>query len=175
MDITNKKVSRRTVAAGVAWAVPAVAVASAVPASAAGTSPGPVDPEFTGTFCKHPGEPKYYHSDMTWENLTNCHVEVTIGNMDVNGVSRPGFVSIDGKKVTQFTLDPKTTKCYYFDAGTYGDSANGSATLYYTYKVKCDGTVWSTGSGSVSTTIPNNLPPCKEPVKENPPHEGAPC
>ncbi len=56
-EITKPKsgVSRRTVVKGTAWAVPAVVVASAAPAMAAGTSQC-VTATFGGLSCKQPGQ-----------------------------------------------------------------------------------------------------------------------
>lgn len=69
--------------------------------------------------------------------------------MNVNGVSRnvvqPGTLTIaEGQEC-----------CVNVDAGVYGDSANGSATLYFEYDY-----AGSTIPGSVSTTDNNNLPNC---------------
>jgi hypothetical protein len=55
-EMTKPKsgVSRRTVVKGTAWAVPAVVVASAAPAMAAGASQC-ITPSFSGLSCKQPG------------------------------------------------------------------------------------------------------------------------
>ena len=64
-------------------------------------------------------------------------------------------------------------KSFYVDAGTYGNSANGYATLYYDWTMTC-GDETTSGSSSIGTEIGNNLPPCKEPVKQDPPHADMP-
>lgn len=178
-----KRVTRRTVAKGAAWTVPVVAMATAAPIATA--SPRvPVDPEFTGNWCKHPGNPKYYHNTMSWTNLdSECSVTVTLGMMDINGVERPASASIGGSLVTQFTLEPSEELCFSVDAGLYGNSANGSGILYFTWTINCPNEPPVGGSDQVETTVgsDNNLPPCGTGAdpggnpSDNPPHADVSC
>ena len=96
-------ISRRTVAAGAAWAVPAVLFAGAAPAFA--TSPV-LDGEIK-TQCKYPGNShggnckQSYLFSTTWTNHSSQNLQVsftatiqsaglTVGSMLVDGVPYPG-------------------------------------------------------------------------------------
>lgn len=78
-------VSRRTVVKGAAWAVPAIAVASSVPAMAA--SPGTIT--LTGEGCKLPGASwptfKGYVFGITATNTTNQVQTINILSVTLNG------------------------------------------------------------------------------------------
>lgn len=78
-------VSRRTVAKGAAWAVPAIAVAGAAPAMAA--SPGLI--ELSGAGCKLPGNSnstfKGYAFALTASNTTTSSVTIQINSVTLNG------------------------------------------------------------------------------------------
>lgn len=80
-------VSRRTVVKGAAWAVPAITVASAVPAYA---SSAPIEITGVSISCKHPGNAgtfeKAYHIEFTFKNTSDEAVTFTL----------PGLVSIAG-------------------------------------------------------------------------------
>ena len=67
-------ISRRTVVAGTAWAVPAVIVATATPAFAALS--GPVT--FTGVACKDAGHPFSYLFSVTIVNSNNQPLQVEL-------------------------------------------------------------------------------------------------
>lgn len=160
--IAGRQIGRRTIAKGAAWAVPTVAVVAAAPSASA--SPYiPVYPEFTGNWCKHPGNPKYYHNMMSWTNTDPyCDVTVTLGMMDINGVQRQAYASVDGQQVTSFTLAPDEEICFHVDAGLYDNSANGTAMLYFSWVLSCEGQPDQTGSSSISggTLDDGSLPPC---------------
>lgn len=71
-------ISRRTVVKGTAWAVPAVVVASAAPAMAAGASQC-VTASFGGNSCKQPGQGQNQFGYRLQFCFTNtCSVPVTI-------------------------------------------------------------------------------------------------
>ena len=86
-------ISRRTVAKGMAWSVPAIALAVPTPAYAA--SPGVIT--LSGLGCKLPGNSapqfKGYAFRATISNTTNSAVTVTITDMDL-GTSDLGNVTI---------------------------------------------------------------------------------
>ena len=182
MSTTSSGPSRRTLVKGAAWSVPVAAVAGTAPAFAA--SP-PVVPEFTGNFCKHSGNPKYYHNTMRWTNTnSSCTVTISLGQMTIDGDSRQAYASIGGQLVTSFQLAPNAVQCFYIDAGEFGNSQNGSASLAWTYSIDCPGQPPVTGTGGPATTpigSDNDLPPCgtgSDPgnnPKSDPAHGAAPC
>src|SRR5690606_7264472 len=110
-------ISRRTVARAMAWPVPVIAVARKAPAVAA--SPPPVVPEFNaGTFCKHPGNPKYYHVLIDFTNNTGAPIEITLGDFTVGATARQAYFSMGGAFSTTATI-PVGTSCLYVDAGLF--------------------------------------------------------
>ncbi|WP_396657420.1 hypothetical protein [Microbacterium sp.] len=146
-------ISRRTVAKAMAWSVPVIAVAGTAPAVAA--SPPPVVPEFNaGTFCKHPGNPKYYHVLIDFTNNTGAPIEITLGDFTVGATARQAYFSMGGAFSTTATI-PVGTSCLYVDAGLFDNSANGSASIGFTYPGS-GGTVPIT----LGTAADNDLPPC---------------
>ena len=115
-------VSRRTVTKAMAWAVPAVAVATAVPAYA-GASRDFV--EFTGQACKDPGggQSKFYYFEVVITNSTGADLVVDFTDVEVNGV--PG----DASSITpgDYTVDPHTECTVTLRFGVFPNSANGQA------------------------------------------------
>ncbi|MGO0576374.1 hypothetical protein [Ornithinimicrobium panacihumi] len=164
------KPTRRTLVKGAAWSVPVVAMANPVLAQDVVCSPNsvhpdcnPVDPEFIGNWCKHSGNPKYYHNTMSWTNTNqNCQVTVTLGQMNINGVKRQAYASIGGQSKTTFTLAPNQEVIFPVDAGLYGNSANGAATLSYSWTITCPTGDPVTGSATIEggTLNDSSLPPC---------------
>ncbi len=170
-DQERSGINRRTVMKGAAWSVPVIMVATSAPAIAQSR---PIEPSFTpGTFCKHPGEPKWYHAVFCFKNSTLANITVTVDNLDINGVVRDARVSIGGALADDFVVNAGTTRCMYVDAGLYSNSANGSAILsfHYTY----NSVVYNeTISGGFIADA--SLPPCgtgADPTnqpKQDPPH-----
>lgn len=163
-------VSRRTVVKGAAWAVPAVAIAGSAKAVAASE---PVVVSYGGGACKHPGEPKWYHFIFCFDNTSAASITVSLTKMNVNGVERPTLP-------TSVTIPADTELCYFVDGGLFSDSANGTATLYYSYTY-----LGNLVEGDIQTSF-NSLPPCgtgADPCgstnpKSDPPHSPdpvAPC
>lgn len=132
-------VSRRTVTKAMAWAVPAVAVASTVPVAAASEVPVTL----TGVGCKEPGNPKFYRFQVVITNDNNSSVTVYFDSFTVNGVNK---TPVDP---TSTTVPPFTQRTITVRAGTFADSANGTATLFYTLNGVSDST----------STAFNDLPP----------------
>lgn len=164
-DTQSLGVSRRTLAKGAAWTVPAVAVVAAAPAYA--KSGEPVVPSYTpGSFCNHPGNPKYYHARFCFKNTSDTAITVTFVRMNVNGENRD--------VVQPLTLEIAARKecCSNVDAGLFANSANGYATLYFRYVY-----MGQTINGTVRTTDNNNIPPCHtvgQPKDDpNPPNDTA--
>lgn len=148
-------VRRRAVVKGAAWATPAVMVAAAAPTAAASA---PIVPSFTpGTFCKHPGNPKYYHAVFCFRNTTLSPITVTLGTLSVGTTVRNAFVSVGGASVPSFVVPASTTKCMYVDAGLFGTSANGGAVLSFSYPF---GSTTLTGTIEGGTIADTNLNPC---------------
>lgn len=163
--------ARRTIVKGAAWAVPAIAVAA--PALAAGASQ-PISTIGCGNVCKHPGEPKYYHFIFCFSNTADEPITVYIDSMNINGVVRNANVNCPAAEAgctgEEFVIPANSTVCKHVDAGTYDNSANGSAMLTWRFKdpftdMIVDGTPVSGG-----TIDGKNILPCKDPVKDNPPH-----
>lgn len=164
------RVRRRAVVKGAAWATPAVMVAAAAPTAAASA---PIIPSFTpGTFCKHPGNPKYYHAVFCFKNTTLAPITVTLGQMVINTESLQGRVSISNAFATSFVVNASSTRCMYVDAGEFSNSANGSAVLNFSYPF---GGSTLTGSIAGGTIADSSLPPCKQigQPDEDPPHKNS--
>lgn len=167
MQSGGTQISRRSVARGMAWTVPVVAVATAAPAYASASQP--VIIVGCGNACKHPGEgqnDKTYHFTFCFTNTTASSITVILTGMVVNGVS--GSVS-----PTSVVVAANTTVCAYVDAPNFSDSANGVAVLNYYYDIVGQPRI----RGSVSTAF-NDLPPCGTGADpgDNPnkyPHPGA--
>lgn len=169
---TTSGISRRTLAKGAAWSVPAAAVVAAAPAYAASPKPcvGAVCVTLTGDACKHPGNPKWYHFGVTIKNdsLTDTFT-VNFVSMNVNGELKTPTSSPGGLIPAGTTIAPNTTTSLVVDAGLYSNSANGVATL--TFSVN--------GVAGSATTNVNDLPPCgtgsgspwsQAQPKDDPPH-----
>jgi len=125
-------ISRRTVVAGTAWALPAIVVASAAPAMAAS---GPV--VLSGRACKGPGN---------GANTKDYYLEVILNN--TSSVTKTFcFTSIVliGATITLgqcYPVGPNSEQTVTITINNRPDSANGSATLSYTI----DGTPGTTSA-----------------------------
>ncbi|KJL23952.1 hypothetical protein [Microbacterium azadirachtae] len=175
----QRGLSRRTVVRGAAWSLPVIAMAVAAPLASASTTgvpgggastPGtggrtPLVPSYqAGSFCKHPGNPKYYHGTFSFENTTAAPLTIVLGSFLVNGQAREAKFSAGGRLTSSYTVPPKKKVALYVDAGLFTDSANGTATLSFAYS---DAGVARTGS----VTAPlGKLPPCAGDVKGTPAH-----
>lgn len=168
-----KRVTRRTIAKGAAWTVPAVVVAA--PAASAATSPpDPVDPEASpGTFCQHSNVNRY-HGVFCFNNTAGVPVTVTLGTWTVpggtDGVS--GLFNVDGALVATRVI-PTGQHCYYVDSTVTSPMANGIGSIDYTWSYTLPGApnpVTYTGSGTMIGeatgvncasvgTQPNQAPP----------------
>lgn len=91
----SQPVHRRTIARGVAWTIPLVAVAVAAPAFAASRPPGATDP---GTSCKCPGNgsPYTYHLDLAFTTGTTDNWTITLTNVTLAGELPPTPVLYSG-------------------------------------------------------------------------------
>jgi hypothetical protein len=149
------RITRRTVTRGIAWSAPIAAVAYAAPAFA-GSQPVTVTP--CGSACKHPGTGqnlKTYHFTFCFQTNT----ALVGGSVSLNSMTIVGGGSPETKPVvpTSVSVSPGTATCIYVDAVDFSDSANGEATLNFSYKTTDDPS--TTINGSVTTSI-NSLPPC---------------
>jgi hypothetical protein len=145
----KKGVSRRTVVAGTAWAVPAVIVATATPAFAALS--GPVT--FTGVACKDPGNPFRYLFSVTITNSNNQPLQVNFQNLVINGVTGTSICP------TSATVPANGSITVTLIAGGFTNSANGTATLNYTFGPVGGPYV----AGQASTQFNNDIPPLQNP------------
>lgn len=135
-------ISRRTIVAGTAWAVPAIVVASAAPAFALS---GPVT--FTGRACKSPGGNSRYLFEISITNSNNFPIILHPVSLVVNGVTSSTLCPGDQ------TVPANSTRTFTFIAGVFGNSANGTALFNYTY-----GQTGTELTGQASSGF-NNLPP----------------
>jgi hypothetical protein len=120
---SKRGISRRTVVAGTAWAVPAIVVASAAPAMAAS---GPV--VLTGRACKDPGSgqgDKSYYFEVTLTNTTNATATYGFTSIEINGVTTT-------LTPASTTVPANQSKTIILKATLLPNSANGTATLSYT-------------------------------------------
>lgn len=133
-DLTDKRVSRRTVAVGAAWTVPVVVAAGAAPAFA--TSPGgPIDPSFCqGSFCKH-SKANAYHAAFCFDNTSDQEIDIDFTEFHVGG----NIASGDQLEPSSLTVPPNSKACTYVDGLDFPDMQEARATLYFTYEV--DGNV----------------------------------
>lgn len=143
-------VSRRTVIAGAAWAVPAIAVVSNAPAFAASPI---VEPELIpGTLCKYPGgsagnDLKHayrFRANFTNKSTHTVNVEPLPGassitfDGDAARVGRLRFFESDpltGGELGSFTLEGGETKPFYLVLDNYGNSQDASGTITIAFKV----------------------------------------
>lgn len=155
-------VRRRTLVRGAAWTAPAVAVAAAAPMAAA--SPQPCIPEleicgeYTGSACKHPGNPKYYHFTFCFTNDGVNDALVDFTKMIINDVETPFTPANPTNQNPVRTIIPSSVvvpadglkHCYWVDGGPFGDSAQAEGSL--TFAVN-----------GIAATIPitvTTTPPC---------------
>lgn len=154
-NVTPAGVSRRTIVKGAAWAVPAITVASAVPAVA---SSAPIEIEGVLRSCKHSGQgsgnlyPKGYHIEFTFKNTSNEEVTFTLPGLvliaGAPATSNPNCVPQQGNQVAKegeqltVVVAPNTTETWvvhYYSS----NSANGLIIFDYDYS-----------STSYSATLP---------------------
>ena len=145
----KKGISRRTVVAGTAWAVPAVIVATATPAFAALS--GPVT--FTGVACKDPGNPFRYLFSVSITNSNNQPLQVNFQNLVINSVTGTSICP------TTAQVPANSTVTITLLGGGYTNSANGSAALNYTFGPVGGPYV----AGQASTQFNNQIPPIQNP------------
>lgn len=167
--MTNMKVSRRTVATGVAWTVPAVAVASTVPAFAA----SPCVAAAPGNVCKYPGN-KYglkhaYMVSLTLTNTTSEPATVTQSEAYVmfsDGKHGTGGGFYDkrpdqgGTSTTSVTLQPGETRTVYLVVDQTGNSKNEAGSYYSKLLVNGNPASGECDPVIISTTFSATAPEC---------------
>lgn len=130
-----KRVSRRTIAKGAAWTVPAIAVAA--PVASAATSPPEEPVSFTGTGCKDPsGAPgsRYFFALQVQSGLSGAAITFThtfsdsaqFFHVDQRPAQTPSFVA----GTIQVTNDAAHTILLKFN--NPNNAANGTLTITYT-------------------------------------------
>lgn len=190
MSDTRSGLSRRTLAKGAAWAVPAVAVAAAAPAYAA--SEGPI--RLTGKACKLPGNssPPYkqgYLYEATIRNILGPNPDdavFEITGLSVNGVPQDwiGYKFVEDLANPGQAVPPNgPTTCSCSGCGTkplrfcvpdgghyriliYSDErgSSGNDVLRIDYNVyDCKNTaICGTGTAEFSTTPVADAPPTQD-------------
>ena len=171
------RVSRRTVARGVAWSAPIAAVAYAAPAFA---SSQPVVAQQCGKACKHPGSGK---NDKTYHFVFCFTVsgdidgfKVYLDNITVGGIAKSAYSGTDSVKVLDVALNQTT--CYYVDASFFGTSEtdpNAQLTYHFFVDGKVQnacatgvivGDVCGTSSDPFLSSQPKNVPHESGPVAQ---------
>ncbi len=162
-------ISRRTVTRGMAWTVPAVAVASAAPAFGV-TSPPPVVAGQCGIACKHPGlnQNKTYH--LTFCFTANQEVDGGIVHLDNLTAGADSVQAYSGGILdTTVSVVANDTVCYYIDGPGFTESSTDLVTLTFHYEVggvpydgcargQVTGDVCGTSSSSPLKDQPKNWP-----------------
>lgn len=151
MDITKKHISRRTVATGVAWTVPAVAVASTVPAFAA-------SPEVAINLRdghKHPGGSqrpcRQGYSFTATISGGGSGGTITFGDAYFNNTklddSTAYYVIVNGKVVAQdnYYVPANTNVDVTILVNETGNSANEAGEFYFDYSVSYEDGTSATG------------------------------
>ena len=169
----TQQINRRTVTKGIAWSVPAVALASAAPAFAA--SPGDIYGPTITIGCKLPGASCSsrtgfqfgYTFTITLCNKDTEDVVVTFrpSTIYVAGASQtvPIYTGVNrGNPVTTATIPAEDCRTFYIYVDA-GDSANAAITgeITFTYP----GNFGETHTGTVNVNIPAT-PPCNDCVPE---------
>lgn len=162
-------VSRRTVVKGAAWAVPAITVASAVPAMAASAT---VTVSEAGDACKLPGNScsnagysKGYLQPLTICSRSPYIVTVTIttpATLEFNGVPTvftpvPASFTLPAATAAQ----PQVCQRVILNLNLQDNSQNSSiyGTLYWTFvSRRADGTIVETGSGTTAISTAATAP-----------------
>jgi hypothetical protein len=131
--IEVRRVSRRTIAAGAAWAVPVIAVGAAAPAMASSVNEPPVfelDPEAS---CKYPGQ-SFGQFNYGYNLVFNVTAPTT-GTLCITDITVPNGTAeillvqtIDGDGNSQCTSIPAGTSQIRIVVGS-SNSANGTGTF----------------------------------------------
>lgn len=144
--------SRRTIAKGAAWTVPAIAVAT--PAQAQAVSGVIIVQPQGGQACKFPGNScsPYFQAYRFVFCFTNLSAQTIT-------VSFPTIVLPQGENTTPIpaSIDVPggaNNLCFYIIADEQGNSANGEGTLFFEYTFNGQLIQGSVGTGA------NDLPPC---------------
>jgi hypothetical protein len=164
-DSLKNGVSRRTVVAGTAWAVPVIVVAGAAPAMAA----TPIVTIGVGLACKHPGngDTKHYHFELTVTNNGGATTTVTISDITL--------VPTSGQTVTfvepvPFDVPAHSSECVVVDSDITANSSNGTLLVGYDYTLEGGGSAHFDAAIDVGS-----LPPCQPQGVPDYPHPGYSC
>ena len=140
--IEARRLSRRTIATGAAWAVPVIAVGAAAPLAAA--SGGVIITPLPGDSCKYPGQ----STGFSWGYKMFFNINTSVAtNFCVTSATVPGNTA---DQVQIFAVNSDTTSPYCI-ALVPGDnsmfiivgstnSANGTGTFTYTLDGEAGGT-----------------------------------
>jgi hypothetical protein len=131
---SQQGISRRTVVKGTAWAVPAVVVATAAPAMAAGASQC-LTASFEGVSCKQPGTGQNNFGFKLQICFTNtCSIEATIVVTQVQGnaASSPPLVL---NPPLQIVVPPNSKACFDASQAVIYCSTNSNNFINVTFTV----------------------------------------
>lgn len=154
------KISRRTLAAGAAWSVPVIAVASAAPAYA--LSGGILT--LTGTACKLPGNSQSIYKGYAFGLVVNntmpvsVLVEITsvfrnsdnLGNVTVQRTNPPTCTNL----TDTFTVPANTSYNAIIYTQGANNSSNGTITVNYDYTPSGDPTASATATAAFNSAPP---------------------
>lgn len=153
-------ISRRTLAAGAAWSVPVIALASAAPAYA--LSGGILT--LTGDACKLPGNSQSIYKGYAFGLVINNTMPVSVlvditsvyrdadnlGNVTVQRTNPPTCSNL----TDTFTVPANTSYNAIIYTQGANNSSNGTITVNYDYTPSGDPTVSATASGSFNSAPP---------------------
>lgn len=143
---TSRLITRRTVATGAVWAVPAIAVGAAAPAMASSPPPPPVV-TFTGAGCKLPGK----STDYPWGyRLTFTVTATAVDVITFLTVTAPGGAGELIAPTEAVALLPGDNEVEVTIGAS--NSANGTATITWS----------SSGGAGVATAEITGFRPCKD-------------
>ena len=141
--IEARRLSRRTIATGAAWAVPVIAVGAAAPLSSASPPPIVITP-LPGASCKFPGQ----STGFSWGYKMFFNINTSVAaNFCVTGATVPGntasqvkIVEVNGDTTNPYCLAlvPGDNAMVIIVSST--NSANGTGTFTYTLDGEAAGT-----------------------------------
>jgi hypothetical protein len=140
--IEARRLSRRTIATGAAWAVPVIAVGAAAPLAAA--SGGVIITPLPGASCKFPGQstgfPFGYKMFFNINTSVATNFCVTSATVPGNTSSEVQIIEVNGDTTNPYclALTPGDNALVIIVAST--NSANGTGTFTYTLDGAAGGT-----------------------------------
>lgn len=135
-DRPDRRISRRTVAKGVAWAAPIIVVAPAAPALTASPDPDePVEPTSASYACKITAGGLQYEFHLIFGNTLDVDSTVCLtgGTMYPNGCSSVGVDLTTATPETCYPVSAGLTQEFVVTSYETTCMANGWMNVQYTY------------------------------------------